>query len=144
MEIHLPNSAFLGNIDPFIQGFNPTNPDKLVITANEKWISIHPVVLSMIAALGIKIQPHNIECKELKATSKHYLERMGLFKFLGIESGISIQEHESSGRFVPLTQIKDSTKLTQFITEMTPLLHLEPKHALPIRYIVSELVLNVL
>ena len=144
MKIHIPNSAFLGNIDPFLKGFDPDNPDKLTITANKKWISIHPVALSMIAALGIKIDASKIECEKLTAVSKHYLERMGLFKFLGIKSGINITEHEPAGRFVPLTQIKDSETLTKFVTEVTPLLHLEPKHAEPMRYIMSELVRNVL
>lgn len=144
MQIHIPNSAFLGNIDPFLKGFTPANPKKLIITANKKWISIHPMVLSMIASLGITLDPANIECEKIEATSKHYLERMGLFKFLGINAGINIKEHESAGRFVPLTQIKNSNELTKFITEVTPLLHLEPKHAEPIRYIMSELIRNVL
>lgn len=144
MKIYIPNSAFLGNIDPFLQGFHPAHRKKLIITANKKWISIHPVVLSMIAALGKTVKPSNIQCEKLEATSKHYLERMGLFKFLRIHSGINIQKHEAAGRFVPLTQIKNSKMLTQCITEITPLLHLEPKHAEPIRYIMSELVRNVL
>jgi anti-sigma regulatory factor (Ser/Thr protein kinase) len=144
MKIHIPNSAFLGNINPFLNSFDPKEPAKLVITANKKWISIHPVVLSMIAALGLMIDSSAIECEKLEAVSKHYLERMGLFKFLGIKSGMAITEHESAGRFVPLTQIKDSKKLTEFITEMTPLLHLKPKQAESIRYIMSELVRNVL
>lgn len=98
----------------------------------------------MVAALGQTVEPSNISCEKLEATSKHYLERMGLFRFLGVKSGITITEHESAGRFIPLTQINDSDALTRFITEMTPLLHLEPRHAEPIRYIVSELVRNVL
>lgn len=102
------------------------------------------MVLSMIAALGMKIDPKRIECEKLEATSKHYLERMKLFEFLRVKSDITITEHEPAGRFVPLTQIKDSKSLTKFITEVTPLLHLEPKHAEPIRYIMSELIRNVL
>src|SRR3989338_5748412 len=43
-----------------------------------------------------------------------------------------------------LIQITNSDELTRFITEMIPLLHLEPEHASPIKYIVSELVRNVL
>jgi len=144
MHIHLPNSAFLGNIDPFLREFDNSDSDRLEITANKKWISVHPVVLSMIAALGQTVKPANITCEKLEAASKHYLERMGLFRALGIRSGINIMEHESAGRFIPITQIKDSGALTTFITEMTPLLHLDPKHAEPIRYIVSELVRNVL
>ena len=57
MKIHIPNSAFLGNIDPFFRNFEPSHPDTLEITANEKWISVHPAVLSMIAALGVSLKP---------------------------------------------------------------------------------------
>jgi len=144
MKIHIPNSAFLGNIDPFLKGFNPSNPKELVITANKKWISIHPVVLSMIAALGVTIDAKNIKCEKLEATSKHYLERMGLFKFLGVKSGISVVEHEPAGRFVPLTKVKNAAQQTKFLTEMIPLLHLKPEHAEPIRHIMGELIRNVL
>lgn len=144
MKIHIPNSAFIGNIDPFLRGFDPKEPNKLEITANKKWTSIHPVILSMVAALGLKLKNKNVECEKLESKSKHYLERMGLFKFLKIESGIEIKEHEPAGRFIPLTQIKDSESLTEFIREITPLLHLEPRHAEPIRYIMSELIRNVL
>lgn len=144
MKIHIPNSVWLGNIDPFLQGFVPTSPDKLDLTFNKKWMSIHPMVLAMIAALGIKTDPSKIACEKLEARSKHYLKRMRLFDFLRVKSGITMKEHEPAGRFVPLTQIKDSAALTKFITEVTPLLHLEPKNAEPIRYIMSELIRNVL
>jgi len=144
MKIHIPNSVWLGNIDPFLQGFDPSREDKLEITFNKKWLSIHPMVLSMIAALGLTINSSKIKCEKLEATSKHYLERMRLFDFLGIKSDMNIKEHDASGRFVPLTQIKDSASLTKFVTDVTPLLHLRPKHAEPIRYIMSELIRNVL
>jgi len=144
MKVHLPNSAFLGNIESFLQGFNPSDPGSLHITANSKWISVHPVVLAMVAALGQIVPKNKITCDTFEAKSKHYFERMGLFHFLGIDSGIMVTEHESAGRFVPLTQIKDSGTLSRFVTDMVPLLHLDPIHAEPIRYIVSELVRNVL
>ena len=140
----MPNSAFLGNIDPFLRGFDNAYPEALEITANKKWISIHPMVLCMVAALGLTVRPSHVQCEKLEARSKHYLERMGLFKFLKVSSGIEIEEHEPAGRFIPLTQIKDSNELTKFITEMVPLLHLESKQAEPIMYIVSELVRNTL
>ncbi len=144
MKIHIPNSAFIGNIDPFLRGIIMSEPEELEITANESWISVHPVVLSMIAALGLPVKPENIRCETLTAKSAHYLERMGLFKFLGINSGMQITEHESAGRFIPLAQIKTSDELSQFITDIIPLLHLTPPHVEAIRYVVSELVRNVL
>jgi len=144
MRAHLPNSAFLWNIDPFIRGFDPSSTDSLEITANDKWISVHPAVLSMIAALGLTVKPENIRCQKFAARSRHYFVRMGLFKLLNIPSDIVIQEHEPAGRFIPLTQIRTSAELTRFITEMIPLLHLEPEQAKTLGYIVSELVRNVL
>ncbi|MFH1305739.1 MAG: ATP-binding protein [Candidatus Omnitrophota bacterium] len=143
MRIHIPNSAFLGNIDPFFRRFDPLNPSLLEITANEKWISVHPVVLSMIAALGVSMKPE-IRCEKLEARSRHYLVRMGLFRMLNIEPEITLIEHEPAGRFIPLIQIRTSTELTKFITEMIPLLHLKQDQAQTIGYVVSELVRNVI
>lgn len=144
MRVHLPNSAFLGNLDPFLQGFDPSSPDFLEITANEKWISVHPVVLSMIAALGLTMKPQNVRCEKFEAKSRHYLARMGLFRILNIPSDIRVTEHEPAGRFIPITQIHTSDDLTKFITEMIPLLHLDSEHAKTIGYVVSELVRNVI
>lgn len=144
MKIYIPNSAFLGNIDPFLRGFDPSNPSNLHVTANKRWISVHPLVLCMIASLALRVPAQNITCEELQATSKHYLERMGLLRFLNMKTNPPIKEHEAAGRFIPLSQIQDSKQLTRFITEMIPLLHLEAKPAQSLRYISSELIRNVL
>ena len=129
---------------PFLSGCDFSNPDKLNITTNDKWVSIHPVILCLVAALGLTVERDQITCDKITAASGNYLERMKLFSMLGIKSGIRIEEHDSSGRFIPLMRIRNSDDLTHFLTEMIPLLHLSPKHADPIRYIVSELVRNVL
>lgn len=144
MKLHIPNSAFLGNIDPFLKNFDTSDPKSLVITANKRWISIHPVVLSMIAALTLSVDKSKITCEKFEARSSHYLDRMGLFQYLGIQADVRIIEHESAGRFIPLTQIKKQDELSKFITDIIPLLHLEPNQAESIKYIVSELVRNVL
>ena len=144
MKVFIPNSAFIGNIDPFLKSLDLSNDGKLEITAHKQWVSVHPVVLSMIASLGIGLNPENIFCEKLEMKSKGYLERMGLFKMLGIESGIQITEHESAGRFIPLTRITNTFELDDFLKEMIPLLHLKPEHTEAIKYIVSELVRNVL
>ncbi|MDP2932730.1 MAG: ATP-binding protein, partial [bacterium] len=94
--------------------------------------------------MAIKHKNGRIEVEELHAKSRHYLERMGLFKILGVKTGISVIEHEPSGRFVPISRITDSAELDKFITDIVPLLHLEPEQAEPIRYVISELVRNVL
>lgn len=144
MKLHLPNSAFLGNIDPFLRSFDPSDPTRLDITSNKKWISIHPVVMGMVAALGLMVGSDNVHFVKLEAKSKHYLERIGLFKLLGLDSNIKIREHEASGRFIPLTVIRNSSEASRAIIDMIPMLHLKPHQAEPTKYVVSELVRNVL
>lgn len=143
MKIHIPNSAWLGNIDPFLRSFDTSKPDKLQITAHKQWISVHPLVLSMVAALGLSCRPKNVTSEYMEAKSKHYLKRMNLFDLLKIDTDINIEEHESAGRFIPLTQIFKNEELTKFITDVIPLLHLQPEQAQPIKYVISELTRNV-
>jgi len=146
MRIHLMNSVWIGNIDPFIRSFDTSNEKILEITSHKKWVSVHPVVLCMISALGLfmRKQGAKINYEKMEATSKHYFHRMGLFELLNLDSEMKITSHESSGRFIPIKQIKNSEDLEDFIKEMIPLLHLEPKKVEPIKYIISELVRNVL
>lgn len=144
MKIYLSNSAFLGTFDAFLKGFETANPNELFITTHPKWVSVHPVVLAMVAALGLRVKPENAKYQESTARSIHYFERMGLFKLLGINSGIKITEHEPAGRFIPITQIQNSDQLDYFLKEMVPLFHLEAAQAKTIKYVISELVRNVL
>jgi len=144
MKVYLPNSAFLGNIDPFLKKMNLSNTNMLEITANPKWISIHPVVLCMVAALSLKAAPSKITCEKLEAKSKHYLQRMGLFKLLKVKEDKKLVEHESAGKFIPLTRIRSSQELTRFVTDIIPLLHLDINQSNSIKYVVDELVRNVL
>lgn len=146
MKIHLSNSVWIGNIDPFIHSFDTSNDSILEITSHKRWVSVHPVVLCMIAGLGLFIRNKGSELnfEKMEATSKHYFERIGLFKVLHLNSGIKITSHESTGRFIPLQLITNSSELDSFIIDMIPLLHLQPEKAEPIKYIISELVRNVL
>ncbi|NOR46956.1 MAG: hypothetical protein GQ533_02765 [Methanosarcinaceae archaeon] len=109
MKIHLPNSAFLGNIDPFFKSIDIDDSSSLEITFNEKWVSVHPIVLCMISALWFSTKnKSNLKIQTLETKSKNYFERIGLFKILGYDSGINIIEHDPSGRFIPITIVKNS------------------------------------
>lgn len=147
MKIHIPNSAFLGNIESFTKYFDPENPKILEVTSNPNWISVHPMIISMIVSLAEetkKIEDGSILCNPITAKSRAYLLRMGLIDALNPNHGIIVDEHESAGRFIPARQINSSTELNQFITDMVPLLHTTPEQAYPIKYVMSELVRNVL
>ncbi len=146
MDLYIPNSAFIGNIEAFTNRLNLINENELKITSNQKWISVHPLVISMIIALEKEVRMNNgeIECEPFNAKSRPYFLRMGLIDALQPNHGISIDEHESSGRFIQARQIKTSSELNDFITDMVPLLHTTAEQAYPIKYVMSELVRNVL
>jgi len=146
MKIHIPNSAFLGNIEGFVRKLDLVDNGQLNVEFHPKWIAIHPFVLSVIAALAAKNRRKGIsaigEVPDIK--SMHYLTRMGLLKALDLSPKRQIKEHESAGRFIPISQIRDSDELHAFITDMIPLLHAEPTESDPIKYVISELVRNVI
>jgi len=145
VKIHLPNSAFLHNIDGFLKGFDPENPEILEISAHNSWVFVHPVAVSMIAALGLKVGKGNVSFEKSDSKTMPYFERMGLFRMLGLESGIIIEEHEEAGRFKPLTQIRNSSEQSKFITDCIPLLHLEKEYQVQtIVYVLGELLRNVI
>jgi anti-sigma regulatory factor (Ser/Thr protein kinase) len=144
MRVHIPNSAYLGNIDPFLSSMNLEENDRLIISGNERWISVHPAILTMIAALSSTIEKTDVIVEDFEPRSLHYLNRMGLFEYLGVLLRSEIIEHDPSGRFIPISRIRNSDELSRFITEMIPLLHLESEFSEPIRFIISELVRNVI
>lgn len=144
MKCHISNSVFIGNIDPFITSFEMSNPEMLEITTHDRWMSAHPVVLAMIAAKGLTVPSGSVSIDDITAKSGGYFERMKLFEMLGVDSGIRVAESDPSGRFVPLSRIRTAEEQTRFITEVVPLLHLQPEQAEAIRYILSELIRNVL
>ena len=144
MKIFLSYRDYLRNFEGLLRSFDPSNQKRLVVETHDKWVNVHPAVLTMIAALGSTINHKDITIDNVTATSGHYLARMGLFDILGKSSPFSIEEHESAGRFIPITQITNPMEQSRFITDMIPLLHLNPYQTDSIRYTVGEMVRNVL
>ena len=144
MHVYLSHSDYLRNFESFLRAFSTEKPDSLSITTHDRWINVHPVILTMIAALAKSSSLKSITIDDITAKSGHYLDRMGLFKFIDKPSPFTIVSHEPAGRFIPLTQIKNQMEQSRFITDMIPLLHLAPEQADTIKYVVGELVRNVL
>ena len=84
MKLHLPNSAWINNVDCFINSLDTSDPKVLKITSHKDWVSVHPAVLCMVASLGMTVRANGgeINFPVMTATSKHYFERMKLFDFL--------------------------------------------------------------
>lgn len=144
MKVYLSTSDYLRNFDRFINALDFSSHDQLHISSHPKWISVHPAVLAFIATLSSSVGKNNVEFDTFTAPSAHYLDRMGLFNFTKDKSPYHITYKESSGRFIPLTVIRNSTEQSRFITDMIPLLHLPPEKSDAIKYTIGELVRNVL
>jgi hypothetical protein len=118
MKIVVPNSAFLSNIGGFLRKMERDDPSRLDISFHEKWISGHPFVLSLIASAAARARRNCGSCEGIvpPIQSMNYLTRMKLFDFLGLAPPREITEHESAGKVIPVTQIRDSDELHNFIT----------------------------
>jgi len=147
MRLFLPNSAHLQNIEGFLRKYHPQPSSKILrVSGHEKYIHLHPMAIAMAACAGATAtnggwkttgKIHNVR-------SVPYLIRMKLFEHLNIIPPTYIEEHEESGRFVPLTNVKTSEDLSKTVTNLIPLLHANSNVADPIRYVISELGRNVI
>jgi hypothetical protein len=147
MHVHLPNSGHLQNFGGLTKHIEMSNSEELVFTMDPRYVSVHPLALAMAACAGALVAEHGGHVTgELHESggAQRYLVRMGLFRFIDLEPTVDITEHEPAGRFIPLTQIKTSDELSQFIVDMIPLLHASPDEAGPIKYVISELVRNTI
>lgn len=121
-----------------------SDPSKLQITTHSKWITVHPANLALTAALAIKAGKQNTEIIGKIPDTGRYLDRMGLYKLTETKSPFEYNKKESAGRFVPISVIKTAKDQSRFISEMIPLLHLSEQSTMVIKYIIGELVRNVL
>lgn len=144
MKVHFSTSDYLRNFDRFVDNLDLDDSCSLHITTHPKWINIHPAILAFTATLALTAGKENVTFDKLTASSGHYLDRMGLFEFCAEDSPYKIVHKEPAGRFIPLTIIKSSADQSKFITDMIPLLHLPSEKTDAIKYVVGELVRNVL
>jgi len=147
MKIHVPYSSWLGNIEGLLRNIDFTDSSKLDISFDIKWISIHPIVISIIGAMGLNVlhdNPGVLGNIHLTADikMKNQLIKTNLLKLLNMDA--TDFNSELSGRFIPVTQIRNSARLTDIIRDLVPLLHTTPKQADAIKYVMSEMIRNVL
>ena len=144
MRVFLSNQGNLRNIQTFLRSIDWSKPKELEIATHDKWITVHPANLALVAALAMQVGKNKTKIIGTVPATGIYLDRMGLYNLASTVSPFTYQEKEAAGRFVPLTVIKTPEDQSYFIAEMIPLLHLPEKDAMVIKYIIGELVRNVL
>lgn len=147
-ELYIPNSIALRNFDSIFSNNTFDFTDKKVrISFHSNYVAMHPIGLAFYAALGDCFRLNQIKSTariNYKIRSIPYLQRMGLFRALGYSNPLSIEEHEESGRFIPLRKIRTSDDLDKLIKEIDPILHTTRENSRVIKHVFSELLRNVL
>lgn len=145
MRMYFSNQGNLRYFASFLERLNFDKPDILEVTTDERWINVHPAHLVLAAALAKKVGKKNAKIANKVPESARYLDRMGLYNLISTPSPFGSYTHKDpSGRFIPITFIKNAADQSRFIADMVPLLHLNENHASTIKYIIGELVRNVL
>jgi len=144
MKIHFSNQGNLRNFHSFVNSLVLSDKHKLEISTHNQWVTVHPANLVMAAALALQVGKDNAEILGKVPNTGAYLDRMGLYDLVKTPSPFQYNKKEEAGRFVPLTVIKTSEEQSHFISDMVPLLHLSEENATIVKYIIGELVRNVL
>jgi len=147
MRVTLPNRSYLNDIERFLSCVSDDGSFNLTFRLPDGLFSVHPIVVCMIAAMGEDARNRGGEVvleNETINASTRYLERMGLFDVLGVERSISVHAQEAAGRFVPLRQIRTNEELNQFVLDVGPLLHASPEQTRAVKYVLFEMIRNVL
>ena len=147
MRVTLPDRSYLADLERFLSCVDDDGSPDLVFAPKQGLFSLHPLVLCMLVALADNARRNGgeviVEGLIVNASTR-YLQRMGLFELMGVETALPVVAHDPSGRFIPLTRITNNSELTQFVTDFVPLLHATPGEADSVKYVLFELVRNVL
>lgn len=144
MKVYLTNQGHLRNFRGFIESLDLSESKKLEIHMRSGWVAVHPAHLVLMAALALKVGKSAATIMGETPSSGAYLDRMGLYNLIATPSPFKYEKKEEAGRFVPITVIKTAEDQSRFITDFIPLLHLSEKNAKVVKYIIGELVRNVL
>jgi len=144
MKIFLSNQGNLRNFKSFTKSLDLSHSNKLEITTHAKWVTVHPANLVLAGALAIQVGKKNAEIVGKVPDTGRYLDRMGLYDLTKTSSPFVYHKKEEAGRFVPIKIIKTSKDQSRFITDVIPLLHLSEENATIVKYVIGELVRNVL
>lgn len=146
MRVTVPNRAYLSDIERFLRTFTADGNGDFILQLPNGLFSLHPLATAMIAsrAMATRLAGGGVRVDGLAANSStRYLERMGLFGLMGIDSGIPVTPHDASGRFVPLRQVTTNEELNDFVVDIVPLLHASATESAAVKYVLYELVRNV-
>ncbi len=144
MKIKYSGNCMLVSFNYFLSQADLSHSDQLEIETVGNWLNVHPAALVFAAALSRVAGKERTTIVNNAGTSGLYLDRMGLYRYAQTPSPYSYEQHDESGRFVPIREIRTPEEQSRFIADIIPLLHLDADKSQAIKYVIGELVRNVL
>ncbi len=144
MKITFSNVDQLKSLNYFLRNNDLEDSSSLTITTSSNWLNIHPACISFAAALAAEVGKENAQIVTEVDRAAMYLDRMGLYKFVRSQCAVAYTQHEETGRFIPVTQVQTNTEQSQLIADLHPILHLSPEKSETIKYVLGELIRNVI
>ncbi len=147
-KLYIPNSLSLRNFDNLFQNNDFDFSDgKVEVSFHKSYVAMAPVGLAFYAALGDLITKNGWNkdaTMNYSIKSIPYLQRMGLFDCMGFADPIKTAKHDETGRFIPITKIRNSEELSHFIKSIDPILHTNRNNSRAIKHVFSEVLRNVI
>lgn len=144
MKITFSNVDQLKSFNYFLRTNDLSDSSKLEIVSATNWMNIHPACISFAAAIASEIGKEKTHIVVQSEQAAIYLDRMGLYDFAFDKCPVVYMQHEEAGRFIPVTRIKTESEQSQFIADLHPILHLTVDQAETIKYVLGELIRNVI
>jgi hypothetical protein len=145
--IEVPNSAAIRQARSFLAAADwSVAPGRTVIRFHPAYCHMQPWVLSALAAWALVARRAGVKLSVQNANRAAYAWRFGLQKYLDLDPGVTLAEHEEAGRFIPLRTVSSNAELAKLLADIVPLLHLasEPEQGKAVQYVMSEMVRNAL
>ncbi|HRP99680.1 MAG TPA: ATP-binding protein [Terrimesophilobacter sp.] len=107
---------------------------------------IHPMVLCMLSALdrahdATRVFKKGTMCSPSEISA---FARMEPLNRLNVENLTDQVHEEGAGAYIPVRQIKKNKEMTEFATDFVPLLHTGVEQSNAVKYVLWELIRNVL
>lgn len=144
MKISFSNVDQLKSFNYFLRTNDLSDSSKLDIVAESNWMNVHPACLVFAAALAAEIGRNHTKITVKEPHAAMYLDRMGLYEYSSSRCPVQYNKHEEAGRFIPITELKTNQDQSRFIADLHPILHLTPEKSETIKYVLGELIRNVI
>lgn len=144
MKISFSNVDQLKSLNHFLSTNDLSDNARLEIMTTTSWMNVHPSCLVFAAALATEVGPDRTTITATSDRAMMYLDRMGLYSFAHNACPVGYTKHEETGRFIPITQVRTDAEQSRLIADLHPILHLPPEKADTIKYVLGELIRNVI